>query len=161
MEYLQKMFRVDTPTVNGRIYPREVVEAAIEEYMSREANLGELDHPEDLIINFDRVSHKVIDTFITDEGDWMTRIEVLKTPMGEVLEGLLTNGILPKLDPRSTGMVSDNFVVSDLHIVAIDVISEKQEKEIAQQAEEKEKETETTCSSTQDTPSEKDGSQES
>ncbi len=156
---MKKMFRVDEPTVNGRIYPREVVEKAIEEYMSSEAHFGELDHPENLNINLDRVSHKVIDTFITDKGDWMARIEILKTPMGEVLEQLIANGILPKLDPRSTGIISEDFVVSDLQIVAIDVISEAQEKEIAKKAKEKE-ETETTCSSTQKSPSEKDGSQE-
>lgn len=161
MEYLQKMFKVDEPTVNGRIYPREVVEAAINEYMSDTTRLGELDHPDNITINFDRVSHKILDTYIDDDGNWMAHIDVLDTPLGQALQALLVAGITPKLDPRSTGNVSDDFVISNLHIASIDVISAQQEQDIKRIAEEKEEETgDTTCSSTQELPSEKDGSQE-
>ena len=51
----------DVKNQNGRVYPKQEIQRAVESVKDRlgkgETVLGELDHPEELQINLDRVSH--------------------------------------------------------------------------------------------------------
>ena len=80
---------------NGRVYPEDVLKREIEVYkkLVREKRaLGELDHPDDSVINLKNVSHIVTD--IWWEGkDVMGKIKVLTTPSGRILKDLINDGI--------------------------------------------------------------------
>jgi ABC-type phosphate transport system ATPase subunit len=113
---------------NDRIYPLHEINKAVTTINTqiREGNsvLGEVDHPEDLKINLDRVCHSV-------EGMWMDgtagcgKLKILPTPMGELIKTLLTSGVKLGVSSRGSGNVDDRTGhVSDFEIVTIDVVAQ-------------------------------------
>jgi hypothetical protein len=113
---------------NGRTYPRHEILKAVETINEqiRDGNsvLGEVDHPDDLKINLDRVCHTV-------EGMWMDghagcgKLKILPTPMGELVKSLLTSGVKLGVSSRGSGNVDDRTGhVSDFEIVTIDVVAQ-------------------------------------
>jgi hypothetical protein len=118
----------DKKNANERIYPRHEILKAVETINEqiRDGNsvLGEVDHPDDLKINLDRVCHAV-------EGMWMDghagygKLRILPTPMGELVKTLLTSGIKLGVSSRGSGNVDDRTGhVSDFEIVTIDVVAQ-------------------------------------
>jgi len=129
IEYTAQILKCNEPSVTGKIYLKDEVEKAIAVYMKKD-NLGELgsdynpawvNAPPLMSINLDQVSHKIIDTYVDDDGWWCARIEVLETPMGKILTGLLEAGIEPRLTLRCVGIVGARTVISEIDIIAIDV----------------------------------------
>ena len=113
---------------NGRTYPRheiiKAVETINEQIHSGNSVLGEVDHPDDLKINLDRVCHTV-------EGMWMDghagcgKLKILPTPMGELIKTLITSGVKLGVSSRGSGNVDDRTGhVSDFEIVTIDVVAQ-------------------------------------
>ena len=53
--------RADSKNQNGRVYPKDILEREVEKYVqgpiSENRALGELDHPESMVINLKNVSH--------------------------------------------------------------------------------------------------------
>ena len=96
----------DKKNANERIYPRHEILKAVETINEqiRDGNsvLGEVDHPDDLKINLDRVCHTV-------EGMWMDghagcgKLKILPTPMGELVKSLLTSGVKLGVSSRGSG----------------------------------------------------------
>jgi len=113
---------------NDRIYPLHEISKAVntinEQIKSGNSVLGEVDHPDDLKINLDRVCHSV-------EGMWMDgdagcgKLKILPTPMGELIKTLLTSGVKLGVSSRGSGNVDDRTGhVSDFEIVTIDVVAQ-------------------------------------
>jgi hypothetical protein len=113
---------------NDRVYPMHEISKAVntinEQIKSGNSVLGEVDHPDDLKINLDRVCHSV-------EGMWMEgdtgcgKLKILPTPMGELIKTLLTSGIKLGVSSRGSGNVDDRTGhVSDFEIVTIDVVAQ-------------------------------------
>jgi len=113
---------------NDRVYPLHEISKAVNtiNQQIKEGNsvLGEVDHPDDLKINLDRVCHSV-------EGMWMEgdagcgKLKILPTPMGELIKTLLTSGIKLGVSSRGSGNVDDRTGhVSDFEIVTIDVVAQ-------------------------------------
>ena len=113
---------------NDRVYPMHEISKAVntinEQIKSGNSVLGEVDHPDDLKINLDRVCHSV-------EGMWMDgdtgcgKLKILPTPMGELIKTLLTSGIKLGVSSRGSGNVDDRTGhVSDFEIVTIDVVAQ-------------------------------------
>jgi hypothetical protein len=118
----------DKRNANERIYPRHEILKAVETINEqiRDGNsvLGEVDHPDDLKINLDRVCHSV-------EGMWMDgnagcgKLKILPTPMGELIRTLLQSGVKLGVSSRGSGNVDDRTGhVSDFEIVTIDVVAQ-------------------------------------
>jgi hypothetical protein len=121
--------QADSKNRNGRIYEKEILERAVNKYVTEQVNtgraVGELNHPEGPTINLDKVSHKI--TELRFEGsDVIGKASILKTPMGQIVEGLLEGGV--KLGVSSRGMgslaqkngamyVKDDFMLSTVDIV--------------------------------------------
>ena len=121
--------QADSKNRNGRIYEKEILEKAVNKYVTEQVNtgraVGELNHPEGPTINLDKVSHKI--TELRFEGsDVIGKASILKTPMGQIVEGLLEGGV--KLGVSSRGMgslaqkngamyVKDDFMLSTVDIV--------------------------------------------
>ena len=113
---------------NDRVYPMQEISKAVNtiNQQIKEGNsvLGEVDHPDDLKINLDRVCHSV-------EGMWMDgdagcgKMKILPTPMGELIKTLLTSGVKLGVSSRGSGNVDDRTGhVSDFEIVTIDVVAQ-------------------------------------
>jgi len=113
---------------NDRVYPMHEISKAVntinEQIKSGNSVLGEVDHPDDLKINLDRVCHSV-------EGMWMDgeagcgKLKILPTPMGELIKTLLTSGVKLGVSSRGSGNVDDRTGhVSDFEIVTIDVVAQ-------------------------------------
>jgi len=113
---------------NDRVYPLHEISKAVStiNQQIKEGNsvLGEVDHPDDLKINLDRVCHSV-------EGMWMEgdtgcgKLKILPTPMGELIKTLVTSGIKLGVSSRGSGNVDDRTGhVSDFEIVTIDVVAQ-------------------------------------
>jgi hypothetical protein len=113
---------------NERVYPLHEISKAVNtiNQQIREGNsvLGEVDHPDDLKINLDRVCHSVENMWM--EGDaGCGKLKILPTPMGELIKTLLTSGVKLGVSSRGSGNVDDRTGhVSDFEIVTIDVVAQ-------------------------------------
>jgi hypothetical protein len=116
---------------NGRIYPLDVMESAIEKYnntqVSKGRAVGELNHPEGPTVNLDKVSHK-IEKLQIEGNDVMGKATVLDTPMGMIVQGLLEGGVQLGVSTRGMGSLqqqSDAMVVkNDFLLNAIDIVQD-------------------------------------
>ena len=119
--------------LNGRIYPRSEIEFAVDTLKERieaakqkngPAVMGELDHPDTLTVNLDRVSH-TIDEIHMEGNDGVGKMKILtKVPCGKIVEGFLEEGIPLGVSTRGSGNVDDyTSEVSDFEIITIDIVA--------------------------------------
>ena len=88
---------------------------------------GELDHPEDSVVNLKNASHMV--TSLWWEGkDLMGKIKVLSTPSGKILESLINDGVKLGISSRGLGSVRESqgktLVEDDFQLICFDIVSE-------------------------------------
>ena len=113
---------------NERVYPVNEIAKAVdtinEQIKTGHSVLGEVDHPDDLRINLDRVSH-MIEKMWMDGPAGMGTLKILPTPMGKLVETMLTNGVKLGVSSRGSGNVDDRTGhVSDFEIVTVDVVAQ-------------------------------------
>jgi hypothetical protein len=113
---------------NERVYPVSEIENAVkslnEQITSGYSVLGEVDHPDDLKINLDRVSHMITEMWM-DGPNGYGKLKILPTPMGKLVETMLTSGVKLGVSSRGSGNVSEsNGQVSDFEIITVDVVSQ-------------------------------------
>jgi len=122
--------KAGTKNGNGRVYRKETLQREIENYQKtirERRSLGELDHPDDSVINLKNASHLV--TKMWWEGDSvMGKIEVLDTPAGGILKALIKSGIKLGISSRGLGSVKEEKGVSmvddDFQLICFDMVSE-------------------------------------
>ena len=124
------MQRADAKNGNGRVYPRLVLEREVENYqklVKERRALGELDHPEDSVINLKNASHMVTDVW-WQENDVMGKVQVLNTPSGKVLQELANAGVNLGISSRGMGSVHEangtTTVEDDFQLICFDFVSE-------------------------------------
>jgi hypothetical protein len=113
---------------NERVYPvteiAKAVDTVNEQIKTGHSVLGEVDHPEDLKINLDRVSHMIMNMWM-DGAAGYGKLKILPTPMGELVKTMLTSGVKLGVSSRGSGNVNDaNGHVSDFEIVTVDVVAQ-------------------------------------
>jgi hypothetical protein len=117
----------DVKNQNGRIYPKQEIAKAVESVRTRlskgETVMGELDHPEELQINLDRVSHIITDMH-TDDSNGLGKLKIIETPMGNIAKALLTSGAKLGVSSRGSGNVNESGKVSDFDIVTVDIVAQ-------------------------------------
>lgn len=116
---------------NGRVYPKEVlmreVNKYIREFVQQRRALGELDHPESTVISVKNVSHNIVEMHW--EGDQLVgTLEILPTPMGNVVKNLLKNRIQLGVSSRGVGSVKEISegvveVEDDFQLLGWDIVS--------------------------------------
>lgn len=123
--------RCDTINQNGRIYPREILEPQIEHYKSlveERRAVGELDHADEPVVNLKNASHLITKIWIEPDGVVMGEVEVLKTPMGDILRSLIESNVKVGISSRALGSLTEgydgNIVQDDLHLICWDMVSE-------------------------------------
>ena len=111
---------------NQRVYPVNEIRVAVDsvnDILRRgESVLGEADHPEELNINLDRVSHMITEMYM-DGPNGMGKLKILPTPMGNIVRTLLENGVKLGVSSRGSGNVNDRGEVSDFEIVTVDIVA--------------------------------------
>jgi hypothetical protein len=113
---------------NERVYPVNEIAKAVdtinEQIKTGHSVLGEVDHPDDLKINLDRVSH-MIENMWMDGPAGYGKLKILPTPMGELVKTMLQSGVKLGVSSRGSGNVNDaNGHVSDFEIVTVDVVAQ-------------------------------------
>lgn len=112
---------------NGRVYPAEEITRAVESVQTRlkkgETVMGELDHPEELQINLDRVSHIITD-LRCDGADGLGKLKIIDTPMGNIARSLLRAGAKLGVSSRGSGNVDGSGRVSDFDIITVDIVAQ-------------------------------------
>ena len=113
---------------NQRVYPTSEISKAVQKVSEQVAGgssvLGEVDHPEDLKINLDRVSHMITSMWM--EGhDGYGKLKILPTPMGKLVETMLQSGVKLGVSSRGSGNVDEaSGNVSEFDIITVDVVAQ-------------------------------------
>ena len=113
---------------NERIYPVSEIESAVqtlnEQITEGHSVLGEVDHPDDLKINLDRVSHMITSMWM-DGANGFGKLKILPTPMGQLVATMLESGVKLGVSSRGSGNVDDmSGKVSDFEIVTVDIVAQ-------------------------------------
>ena len=112
---------------NQRIYPFNEINKAVKTIQERlqggQSVLGEADHPDDLNINIDRVSHMITEMDVNGRNG-IGKLKLLPTPMGNVVKTLLESGVNLGVSSRGSGNVGPNGYVSDFEIITVDVVAQ-------------------------------------
>jgi len=115
---------------NGRIYPKKVLEKAVDSYqptIAARRALGELNHPAHPNVNPERASH-LIEKLEWDGNNVTGRAKILTSlPMGMIAKGLIDEGVSFGVSTRGLGsiaerngvkLVQDDFVLNTIDLVS-------------------------------------------
>ena len=114
---------------NQRVYPVNEIQRAVstlnDQIKGGYSVLGEIDHPEGLNINLDRVSHMVNEMWM-DGPNGYGKLKVLPTPMGALVKTMLESGVKLGVSSRGSGNVSEDGSgkVSDFEIITVDIVAQ-------------------------------------
>lgn len=131
--------KFDTPNKNGRIYPEKVLKREVDKYQNvigKGSALNELNHPSSSLIDLDRVSHVITETW-WDGKILMGKIKLLLSPgwkkagivstKGDQAAMLLMNGVTLGISSRGVGSLKSekgqNIVQDDFELVCFDLVS--------------------------------------
>ena len=114
---------------NQRVYPVNEIGKAVktlnDQISSGYSVLGEVDHPDDLKINLDRVSHMITEMWM-DGPNGYGKMKILPTPMGQLVKTMLESGVKLGVSSRGSGNMSEygSGEVSDFEIITVDVVAQ-------------------------------------
>jgi hypothetical protein len=113
---------------NQRIYPVPEITNAVKTLTDQIHNgysvLGEVDHPDDLKVNLDRVSHMITDVWM-DGPNGYGKMKILPTPMGNLIKTMLESGVKLGVSSRGSGNVNESTgEVSDFEIITVDIVAQ-------------------------------------
>ena len=113
---------------NERVYPVNEIENAVDTLNKQITEgysvLGEVDHPDDLKINLDRVSHMITSMWM-DGPNGFGKLKILPTPMGQLVKTMLESGVKLGVSSRGSGNVNDmDGRVSDFEIITVDIVAQ-------------------------------------
>jgi hypothetical protein len=124
--------QADLENRNGRIYPHSVLQKEVNRYIqeavSKNRALGELNHPETPTINLDRVSHMI--TSIREDGsNFIGRAKILDTPTGKIVKAFIDEGVQLGVSSRGMGSLKEidnnlQEVQDDYYLATVDVVAD-------------------------------------
>lgn len=119
----------DKRNQNQRVYPAKEIARAVktlnDQIEGGYSVLGEVDHPDDLRINLDRVCHMVTKMWM-EGADGYGKLKILPTPMGNLVKTMLESSVKLGVSSRGSGNVREDGSgeVSDFEIITIDVVAQ-------------------------------------
>ena len=112
---------------NQRVYPVDEIGRAVKTLNDQISGgytpLGEVDHPEGLNINIDRVSHMITECWM-DGSNGYGKLKILPTPMGQLVKTMLEAGVKLGVSSRGSGEVDGTGNVADFEIITVDVFAQ-------------------------------------
>jgi hypothetical protein len=117
----------DIRNANQRIYSSREIDRAVktlnEQISGGYSVLGEVDHPQDLKINLDRVSHMITKMWM-DGPNGYGKLKILPTPMGQLVHTMLDSGVKLGVSSRGSGEVDGDGSVQGFEIITVDVVAQ-------------------------------------
>lgn len=117
----------DIRNANQRVYSSQEIGRAVKTLNEQIAGgysvLGEVDHPEDLRINLDRVSHMITKMWM-DGPNGYGKLKLLPTPMGQLIQTMLESGVKLGVSSRGSGEVDGQGNVQGFEIITVDVVAQ-------------------------------------
>ncbi len=131
--------KFDTPNRNGRVYPERILKRENERYqdvIKRGSAISELNHPESSLIDLERTSHIITETY-WDGNRLIGKLKLLTTPgfhkdgvvssMGDIAANLLRQGVTLGISSRGVGSLKKsgeyNQVQDDFELICFDLVS--------------------------------------
>ena len=112
---------------NQRVYPVNEIANAVESVQKKIDEgfpvLGECDHPPELTVNVDRVSH-IIESMWMDGPNGYGKLKIVPTPMGNIIRTLIESGATLGVSSRGSGEVNPNGEVKNFEIVTVDIVAQ-------------------------------------
>ena len=114
---------------NQRVYPVTEIGRAVntlnDQIKGGYSVLGEVDHPEGLNINLDRVSHMITEMWM-DGPNGYGKLKVIPTPMGQLIQTMIQNGVKLGVSSRGSGNVKEDGSgqVSEFEIITVDAVAQ-------------------------------------
>ena len=112
---------------NQRVYPVKEIAKAVENVQGRIKDgfpvLGECDHPPELTVNVDRVSH-IIENMWMDGPNGFGKLKIVPTPMGNIIRTLIESGATLGVSSRGSGEVDNSGNVSNYEIITVDIVAQ-------------------------------------
>lgn len=112
---------------NQRVYPVSEIARAVESVQKKISDgfpvLGECDHPPELTVNVDRVSH-IIENMWMDGPNGFGKLKIVPTPMGNIIRTLIESGATLGVSSRGSGEVDSQGNVSNFEIVTVDIVAQ-------------------------------------
>jgi hypothetical protein len=110
---------------NERVYPTSEIHKAVERINEQikqgHSICGELDHPEELTVNLDRVSHAILQMWM-EGNNGQGKLRILNTPSGNIVRALLEDDVKLGVSSRGVGNVDEHGKVSGFEIITVDVV---------------------------------------
>jgi hypothetical protein len=117
----------DIRNANQRVYSSQEIGRAVktlnEQISGGYSVLGEVDHPQDLKINLDRVSHMITKMWM-DGPNGYGKLKILPTPMGQLVQTMLESGVKLGVSSRGSGEVDGSGNVQGFEIITVDVVAQ-------------------------------------
>ena len=117
----------DIRNANQRVYSSREIDRAVktlnEQISGGYSVLGEVDHPQDLKINLDRVSHMITKMWM-DGPNGYGKLKILPTPMGQLVQTMLESGVKLGVSSRGSGEVDGSGNVQGFEIITVDVVAQ-------------------------------------
>ena len=117
----------DIRNANQRVYSSEEIGRAVKTLNEQIAGgysvLGEVDHPQDLKINLDRVSHMITKMWM-DGPNGYGKLKILPTPMGQLIQTMLEAGVKLGVRSRGSGEVDSGGKVQGFEIITVDIVAQ-------------------------------------
>lgn len=131
--------KYDTPNRNGRIYPEKILKRENERYqevIKKGGAISELNHPESSLIDLDRASHIITETW-WDGNRLIGKMKLLTSPayikdgiiscVGDMAANLLRQGVTLGISSRGVGSLTKNGeyneVQEDFELICFDLVS--------------------------------------
>ena len=114
---------------NQRVYPVTEISRAVntlnDQIQGGYSVLGEVDHPEGLNVNLDRVSHMITEMWM-DGPNGYGKLKVIPTPMGQLIQTMIQNGVKLGVSSRGSGNVKEDGSgeVSEFEIITVDAVAQ-------------------------------------
>lgn len=125
--YLSGLFMVgEQQNGNRRVYPKHEIERAVNQANTQLGQgysiMGELQHPNTMVVNLDRVSH-IITELRLEGSNAYGKMKIVDTPCGMIAKALLDGGAKLGVSSRGTGNLSESGIVSNFVFSTIDIVS--------------------------------------
>jgi hypothetical protein len=117
----------DIRNQNQRVYSSQEIGRAVktlnEQISGGYSVCGELDHPADLKINLDRVSHMITKMWM-DGPNGYGKLKIIPTPMGQLVQTMLESGVKLGVSSRGSGEVDGEGNVQGFEIITVDIVAQ-------------------------------------
>lgn len=117
----------DVRNKNGRVYHSSVLNEAVDKAKTiiseRNGIMGELDHPESMTINLDRVSHIITDLYM-EGSNAIGKAKLLNTPLGNIAKELILNNVSLGVSSRGAGSIDANGNINKFCFVTVDIVAQ-------------------------------------